>query len=373
MHGIGYMGRKAKIGRLHKNYERKRQVSQKQQVGRPLKYKAEHLPSNVAKNPVSTGPSKSECIAMPPTSECITIPPTSEFITIPPTSECVTVPLTIGCATIHLPSASEYVTIPSSTECATISSASECVTMPPCLTSLSHDHILPLKEQPYELTSESWITNFTPPQMNLPQKWNCFSNSNNTQLHIYKIEDMNECGNMNSSTQHSLVISHSIAINQNLTWSLKVNGQHVDPALCTSLASVPSVLNPGTLSEMLRIIETLQICTGQPDDDFVNLLQLRNGKIISPKGSTSAYIDNTPFTSNDKFISVTVRMTQCEILTKTGMCKSCKQYRPTLRKLCNCLKHRTPINSSSHMNDRSASLNCEVFACYYSVLNCIQY
>jgi len=171
---------------------------------------------------------------------------------------------------------------------------------------------------------------------------------------------MNANGSTNPSTQHSLVISHSIAINQNLTWSLNVNGQQVDTALCTYLASVPSVLSPRALSEMLELIESLQICTGQPDSDFVNLLQLRKGKIVSLQGTTSAYIDNTPFISKDKFNSVTVRTTQCEILTKTGICQSCKQYRSTLRKLCNRLKHCTPINSSSHTNDRSALLNCEV-------------
>jgi len=93
--------------------------------------------------------------------------------------------------------------------------------------------------------------NITLPHMTFPQKWNWFSDSSNTQLCIYKIEDMNANGSMNPSTQHSLVISHSIAINQNLTWSLNVNGQQVDTSLCTCLASVPSVLSPRALSELL--------------------------------------------------------------------------------------------------------------------------
>jgi len=92
--------------------------------------------------------------------------------------------------------------------------------------------------------------------MTFPQKWNYFSNSSNTQLCVYKIEDMNAYGSMSPPTQHFLVISHSIAINQNLTWSLNVNGQQVDTALCTCLASVPSVLSPRTLSEMLKLIES---------------------------------------------------------------------------------------------------------------------
>ena len=215
------------IGRLHKNYERKRQASKKQQVGCPLKNKAEHCSVEII---VSITPSNSECD-----------------------------------------------TIPSSSECITISSANEYVTIPSYMTSLSHDHILPQSD---EFTSESWITNFTPPHINLPQKWNYFSNSNNTELHVYKIEDMNAYGNMNPS-QHSFTVSHSIAINKNLMWSLHVHGQQVDSTLCTSLT---------------------------------------------------------------------------EILTRAGLCNSCKLYRPTLRKLCNCLKHRTPINSSSHTNNRSACL-----------------
>ena len=168
-------------------------------------------------------PSAMECVTAP--SECVPIPSATECITMPPVSECVTLPPASGCT--NIPSATECVTVPS-----------ECITVPPCLT---HGYILPLKEQPNEFTSESWITNFTPPRMTFPQKWNCFSDSSNTQLCIYKIEDMNANGSTNPSTQHSLVISHSIAINQNLTWSLNVNRQQVDTALCTCLASVPSV------------------------------------------------------------------------------------------------------------------------------------
>jgi len=102
------MGRKTKIGRLHKNYKRKHQASaKKQQVGHPSKYKAEHLPLTVVENPVSTS-----------NSECLTISLVSECITVPSATECVTTPY-------------ECITIPSATECITMSPVSECVTLPP--------------------------------------------------------------------------------------------------------------------------------------------------------------------------------------------------------------------------------------------------
>ena len=115
---------------------------------------------------------------------------------------------------------------------------------------------------------------------------------------------------------------------------------------------MPAILSPTTFLELFHLIENLIICTGQPDDEFINLLKLRKGKIVSPKGTISAYIDNNSFVSYDKFFLTTVRTAQCEVLVKTGTCKSCKLYRPTLKKLCNRLNHCAPINSSSHTNKR---------------------
>ena len=137
--------------------------------------------------------------------------------------------------------------------------------------------------------------------------------------------------------EQPLVISHEIVILSDCTWSLRVHRHQVDSFICSNLATVPSVLDSGSFLAFLKLIDNLNVCIGQPDSRFIELLQQKSYEIVSPDGSRSAYIDDSVCAHcNDQCYSLTVWTSNCEILTSATKCKHCMEYRATLRTLCNC-------------------------------------
>jgi len=163
---------------------------------------------------------------------------------------------------------------------------------------------------------------------------------------VYKLADIED-----SMDEQPLVISHDIVIFSDCTWTFHVHGNQVDSSICSSLATVPIILNPESFLAFLKLVDELNVCTGQPNPHFVALLQKKSNEILSSDGSRSAYID-------EKCYPVIVRTLNYEILTNKEKCMHCKEYRATLRTLCNRILSASSAACSSHTNDRYAC-GCE--------------
>ena len=81
------------------------------------------------------------------------------------------------------------------------------------------------------------------------------------------------------------------------------------------------------------------MCTGNADDSFVSILRDKGG-VIKRGEAVTAYLDVN---------CNCVRRNDCHIIMKeSGMCKQCKQYRPTLRAMKSRSQNHTHASSLSH-------------------------
>ena len=149
-------------------------------------------------------------------------------------------------------------------------------------------------------------------------------------------------------------ITHTLTVNYDQTWSLHVHGQTLTPDFCHAIASYPSKLTPEQATSLLRRVDTLKVCMGNPDDRFLELLKAKKGSITGPDGSASAYLDDTPFKLNGVRYCSTVRSSKCQVIGHNVKCESCAKYRSNLRSMYNRWEKRSrkELDLSSHINDR---------------------
>lgn len=160
------------------------------------------------------------------------------------------------------------------------------------------------------------------------------------------------------STQ-PIVITHCLTVNDDLTWSLYVHNRQIQPQNCQALQTVPQSLTTDSLNNLLKLLDHLHVCCGQPDSHFISMITAKKGKIISSDGKVAANIDQyAPVTLNGEHYRVTVRTGSCELVSKSEKCASCKCYRDTLRAMYNrwCKRcTRDLSDTSSHSNERYLS------------------
>ena len=151
-------------------------------------------------------------------------------------------------------------------------------------------------------------------------------------------------------------------IQSDCTWTLRVHGHQLDQSICSDLAVVPETLDPESFLAFLLLVTNLNVCIGNPDGQFVALVQERKNEVKSSDGSSkSAYIDDFASVCCDgQSYPVTVRTSNCEILSSGRKCQHCKDYRATLRTLSNRLiklSARSSVSCSIHTNNRYVCFN----------------
>ena len=131
----------------------------------------------------------------------------------------------------------------------------------------------------------------------------------------------------------SVTVTRSVVVNSDLTWCIYVHGQALNPSKCSALKTIPETIRTkAALNQLVKLVDTLNICAGHPDKHFLNLADSRKGKFYSVSNSTVAFTDSTcPIILNGEMYSHTVRTTACEILVHGPKCEACKKYRSTLR------------------------------------------
>ena len=158
------------------------------------------------------------------------------------------------------------------------------------------------------------------------------------------------------------VITRSVCIGEDLSWKVTVHGKVLEQSACSGISNFPKQINYGSLlQELLTKVNELHVCAGNPDKNFLSLMDRRKEKI---KNGTceSAFIDSFfPVFVDGESCERTVRTTKCEMLVCEHKCDSCKAYRATLRALASREKSQaetTPTKrtgASSHFNFRYLS------------------
>lgn len=148
-------------------------------------------------------------------------------------------------------------------------------------------------------------------------------------------------------------VTHSLLILPDLTWTLYVNTHKIDAGNCTALQTVPSIFNADSLFQFISQVDTLSVCVGQPDTHFVSMVNAKKGSIVSPNGKTVCSVDKMVVQLDGEVYPQTVRTTDCEIISSSPKCSSCKKYRATLRSIYHRWSKKSgSSNSSSFTNDR---------------------
>lgn len=137
-----------------------------------------------------------------------------------------------------------------------------------------------------------------------------------------------------STSKQPLRVTHSLTVNEDLTWEVFVLGHRINAAK-TCLRHIPSHLGVDSLSRLIQLAEGSNVCPGNPDERFVELISSKKGnKITSRDECTKAYIDDGyDVKFKGKIYTSTVRTTSCTILSHGSRCVLCNQYRPLLRSL----------------------------------------
>ena len=94
-----------------------------------------------------------------------------------------------------------------------------------------------------------------------------------------------------SSIAQPLVISHTVAVNSDFTWTLTVHGHEVTKDQCSAIRDIPEIIGIYDLSQLLLQLDQLTVCPGHPDQHFESMANARKGSFTSSSGDTMVYVD----------------------------------------------------------------------------------
>lgn len=119
---------------------------------------------------------------------------------------------------------------------------------------------------------------------------------------------------------------------------------------CSTLKDFPSrISSPTLLSRMITQLNSLSVCAGNPDDQFLQMAHSRKGVFLNSSNEPTASVDDYfPVKFEGVVYSKTIRSSKCEVLVDGARCESCKNYRPTLRSLYSRWSNRQASCSTQH-------------------------
>ena len=165
--------------------------------------------------------------------------------------------------------------------------------------------------------------------------------------------------NVQSSSAQPLVISHTVTVHSDFTWTLTVHGHVVSQEQCSAIFHMRVIASVPDLSQLLVQLDQLSVCPGHPDPHFVAMANARKGKLTSSSGDTAAYIDrNAAVEISGQMYSETIRSSKCHLLIRGTKCPQCVSYRDTLRSIhhrWSKKQNQSPsrvASTHSHANER---------------------
>ena len=176
-------------------------------------------------------------------------------------------------------------------------------------------------------------------------QWNMLtSGCHNAPVSFYKIQDVP------SSSKDHVKVSHSVFIDLDLSWKIRVHGHEVSREVCDALFDIHNMIDDCQLPKLLSQLDQINVCPGHPDKHFVIMAKSKKGKLLNSAGDVAAYIDDFEVSFENQKLPETVRTSGCLILTKNSKCSQCTSYQQTLRSLYHGWSKRQSISPSKIMN-----------------------
>ena len=121
-------------------------------------------------------------------------------------------------------------------------------------------------------------------------------------VHVCKIDH-------GSSNPTAATVTKSITITEDLSWSVNVHGHKLNAGKCKALWNVhDKITTKPALSTLIRQIDSLIVCPGNPDSHFLALADARKGICHSPSKGTVVFIDSFfPVMFEDEMYNRTLR------------------------------------------------------------------
>ena len=146
-----------------------------------------------------------------------------------------------------------------------------------------------------------------------------------------------------------IVVTLSLVVSENLSWTAHVHGQMVNPAVCCATSHIPPVLTLELFKALVLVLTTNNICAGHSDSTFVEMAETRGGKFLSQRKEVVSYLD--------KHLEPCIRHKECELLVKGAIvCSVCENYRSNLRAMYSSYtrKNKRPIHSKTNLRYMSS-------------------
>ena len=124
---------------------------------------------------------------------------------------------------------------------------------------------------------------------------------------------------LEANSDEGCKVTRSIVIHTDLTWLVHVHGKEISHSN-SAISNIGERLDVSSLQELVNILDQYNICCGNPEQQFLSLVESKNGSITQQNGVISAYLDKS-LPVNDH--SSTVRTSSCDIISKTPKCTSC--------------------------------------------------
>ena len=161
---------------------------------------------------------------------------------------------------------------------------------------------------------------------------------------IHKYDNLHEIHCIKLKRQHlhtPTVILHLLLIHGDLTWEVHTINHSVSSS-CSVLHHYPSELTDKTALDLMHTLNDSIVCSGNYDEQFIELAKRKKGKFTTTSGSCVATLEEgMSFMVDGQELYSTVRHIHCEVVSSNTICSACTKYRNTLRALvCKLSKAR---------------------------------
>ena len=115
-----------------------------------------------------------------------------------------------------------------------------------------------------------------------------------------------------SSSSEPLLVSQSLIVEQDMTWSVFVLGHKVEKQANALLCDIPHHLNHSSFLKLYSILDSATVCPGSPQPHYLDMARSRKGNFLSARKQPMAVLETSPLT--------TIRTVDCHLLTHGLKC-----------------------------------------------------
>ena len=149
-----------------------------------------------------------------------------------------------------------------------------------------------------------------------------------------------------------MVFSRVLLISDDMTWQVYVTEFQVsmDNEI---LRPYSATLSVNVIPDLIQRLDSATMCIANFEPIFVEIAQVRKGKLLSSTGNTVAVLDEKVCINvGGVYYFSTVRHVNCSILINSAVsvCSTCSQYRNTLRAMAS--RHKKLTSPSINTNVR---------------------